>query len=323
MVPELEHKPVLLAETMEMLAVQEAGVYVDCTLGSGGHAREILARVGPRGRLIGIDKDQSALSLAQEALAPFRDQVTFVARDFRHLRDILTELGISRVDGILFDLGVSAFQVLDPQRGFSYSHDAPLDMRMDRTASVTASDLVNNLDEKELASLIFRYGEEKWARRIASLIVARRRKAPITTTGQLVEIIKAAIPAPARRRGPHPAKRTFQALRIAVNDELAGLAEGLQAGISFLAPGGRIVVISFHSLEDRIVKNIFRDYASSCVCRDRRVCTCGKGILRILTRKPLTPTSCEVKLNPRARSAKLRAAERIDSAAGCTTGKKR
>ncbi|MDH7576408.1 MAG: 16S rRNA (cytosine(1402)-N(4))-methyltransferase RsmH [Bacillota bacterium] len=313
---ELEHKPVLLAETLEMLAVREGGIYVDCTLGAGGHAREILASAGRGGRLIGIDKDQGALDRAREVLAPFPGQVTYVARDFRYLQDILRELEIFQVDGILFDLGVSTFQVLDPQRGFSYVYDAPLDMRMDQTGKITASDLVNNLNEKELAGLIFRYGEEKWARRIASMIVARRKKAPIKTTGQLVEIIKTAIPAPARRRGPHPAKRTFQALRIAVNDELTGLTQGLQAGIPFLGPGGRIVVISFHSLEDRIVKNIFRDFASPCICTHQENLTCQKGILRVLTKKPLTPAAREVKLNPRARSAKLRAAERIVPVAG-------
>ncbi len=313
--PEIEHKPVLLAETIEMLAIRAGGIYVDCTLGAGGHAQEILRRTGPRGRLIGIDKDRSALDRARKALAVYLDQVAFVAGDFRNLQAILTGLGIYQVDGILFDLGVSAFQILEPRRGFSYAYDAPLDMRMDQGAKLTAFDLVNNLDEKELAALIFRYGEEKWARRIASLIVARRRKSPITTTGQLVEVIKAAIPAPARRKGPHPAKRTFQALRIAVNDELSGLAQGLRAGISFLGSGARVVVISFHSLEDRIVKNIFRDFASPCICDVQLNCTCGRGSLRILTRKPLTPAARELKLNPRARSAKLRAAEKIVPAA--------
>ncbi len=218
----------MLEDTLHYLAPKEGGIYVDCTLGAGGHAKEILARIGPRGRLIGIDRDREALERAKERLAEFGEQVTYVAGDFRYVENILKELGIASVDGILFDLGVSSFQLLDPRRGFSYMYDAPLDMRMDETSEVTAADLVNNLPEEQLASLIRRYGEERWAKRIASFIVERRKKHPFRTTGELVEVIKAAIPAAARRRGHHPAKRTFQALRIAVNDELNALAEGLR-----------------------------------------------------------------------------------------------
>ncbi len=300
---DLEHRPVLLDEALDLLAVREGGTYLDCTLGGGGHAREVVCRTGSGGRLIGLDRDASALVRAAGNLQEAGGQVTLINRDYRYLDEVLTELGIREVDGILFDLGVSTWQVLDPGRGFSYNHDAPLDMRMDQQAATTAADLVNELGERELAGLIQRYGEERWARRIASSITAARARSPITTTGQLAEIIKAAIPAAARRTGPHPARRTFQALRIAVNDELAGLEDGLESGIRVLVPGGRIVAISFHSLEDRIVKNTFRKWA---LPRDGR----RSAGLRILTRKPLRPGAAEVEQNPRARSAKLRAAEK-------------
>lgn len=309
---ELEHQPVLVKEVLEFLAVREGGIYLDCTVGAGGHAREILRQVGLTGRLVGLDKDRKALNWAREVLTPYADQVVLVHRDFCEVKKVLNELEITQVDGILFDLGVSSLQILTPDRGFSYIYDAPLDMRMDQEAKTTAYDLVNNLEEKDLAEIIFRYGEEKWAKRIASFIVARRKKRSITTTGQLVDVIKAAIPAAARRKGPHPAKRTFQALRIAVNGELMSLTRALQDAVLFLKPGARIIVISFHSLEDRIVKSIFRELASPCFCGARESkCTCGRGILRILTRKPVTPTTQEVRLNSRARSAKLRAAERL------------
>ena len=304
---DLEHRPVLLDEALDLLAVRDGGTYLDCTLGGGGHAREVLRRAGPSGRLIGLDRDASALAKAAGQLESASGQVTLIHRDYRYLDEVLTELGIRGVDGILFDLGVSTWQVLEPERGFSYNHDAPLDMRMDQQTATTAADLVNELGERELAGLIWRYGEEKWARRIASSITAVRARHPITTTGQLAEIIKASIPAAARRTGPHPAKRTFQALRIAVNDELAGLEDGLESGIGMLVPGGRIVVISFHSLEDRIVKNTFRKWS---LPRSDLDAGTGTG-LRILTRKPLRPGTAEMETNPRARSAKLRAAEKL------------
>jgi 16S rRNA (cytosine1402-N4)-methyltransferase len=269
-------------------------------LGSGGHAREILSLIGPTGRLIGFDKDEAALNRSKEVLAPYLEQVVFIHSDFRQMVEVLHELQIGEVDGILFDLGVSSNQFLEPERGFSYNYDTFLDMRMDQSSATTAADLVNTLSEKELADIIFRYGEERWARRIASFIVDWRKKSSVTTTGQLVEIIKAAIPARARRTGPHPARRTFMALRIAVNDELTGAEAGLRAGISLLKQGGRIVAISFHSLEDRIVKNVFREYGHH-----------SRNEIRILTKKPIIPEAAEVKANSRSRSAKLRAAEKL------------
>ncbi len=304
---ELIHQPVMLAEALELLAVKANGIYLDCTLGGGGHAREMIRRAGPGGSLIGLDRDEDSLTRAAVNLSDFSRQMTLIHSDYRLMDRVLTELGISGVDGVLFDLGVSTWQVLDPERGFSYSYDAALDMRMDRKTDLTAADLVNGLKEQELAGLIQRFGEERWAKRIASFITAARVKQPIATTGQLVEIIKAAIPAAARRNGPHPAKRTFQALRIAVNDELNGLEQTLRLAIRSLKPGGRIVAISFHSLEDRIVKNSFRDRALS---RDGIEPIAGEGI-RILTRKPLRPDAIEVEQNPRARSARLRAAEKF------------
>lgn len=297
---EVIHAPVMLKEAVDLLNLREGGTYVDCTLGGGGHAKEILRQIGKTGCLIAFDKDKYAIERSQKVLAPYLDRVTIVHRDYRCLADVLRELQIVEVDGVLFDLGVSSYQVMEPERGFSYNYDASLDMRMDDRSAVTAADLVNTLSEKELADLIYRYGEERWARRIAFFVVEQRKKTPIKTTGQLTEIIKAAIPAAARRKGPHPARRTFMALRIAVNDELSGIEEGLRAGISFLKPGGRIVVISFHSLEDRIAKRVFREYAAS-----------PQRSLRILTKKPLVPADNEVLVNPRSRSAKLRAAEKV------------
>jgi 16S rRNA (cytosine1402-N4)-methyltransferase len=304
-VSDIEHLPVMLDEALDLLAVREGGTYLDCTIGGGGHAREVLQQAGRSGRLIGLDRDEVALARAGEHLKEVEGQVTLVHRAYDELGDVLAELGIRSVDGILFDLGVSTWQVLDPERGFSYNHDAPLDMRMDRRMVTTAADLVNELQERELTGLIRRYGEERWASRIASFIVAARARQSVTTTSQLVDVIKAAIPAGARRTGPHPAKRTFQALRIAVNDELAGLERGLESGITALAAGGRIVVISFHSLEDRIVKHTLRTWAQ------------GGGAdpdatLRILTKKPVKPGPAELDGNPRARSALLRAAEKVE-----------
>jgi 16S rRNA (cytosine1402-N4)-methyltransferase len=308
----------MLDEAVDLLAVREGGIYLDCTVGGGGHAREVLRRAGRSGRLIGLDKDADAIVRAAENLREVSDQVTLVNSDYQYLDEVLNELRIRGVDGILFDLGVSTWQVLDPERGFSFNHDAPLDMRMDRRAATTAADLVNNLNERELAGMIRYFGEERWASRIASFIVAARARQPVTTTGQLVEIIKAAIPAAARRTGPHPARRTFQALRITVNDELAGLERGLESGIRALLPGGRIAVISFHSLEDRIVKSTFLTWAQP----QSRVPATGGATpidgagLRILTKKPLRPGTAEVEQNPRARSASLRAAEKLAGASG-------
>ncbi|HEY8530187.1 MAG TPA: 16S rRNA (cytosine(1402)-N(4))-methyltransferase RsmH [Paenibacillaceae bacterium] len=313
------HVTVLGKEAVDGLNVRPDGLYVDCTVGAGGHSELIASRLGPRGRLIGLDRDEAALALARERLGRFGDKVILVKSDFRRLADALRragapqEGGVPRADGFLFDLGVSSMQLDEAERGFSYQLDAPLDMRMDRSQPLTARDIVNGWSEEELAAVIRDYGEERYARAIARRIVRERRRAPIETTGRLAEIVKEAIPAAARRTGPHPAKRTFQAIRIAVNDELGALREGLGQAIECLAPGGRIAVITFHSLEDRIVKETFAKEAASCRCPpDFPVCVCGggQGRLRLVHRKPVVPSEAERAANPRARSAKLRVAEK-------------
>lgn len=309
------HIPVLLEETMEALAVRPGGIYIDCTVGGGGHAAEILRRCSPDGRLIGLDQDEEALRAARERLAPFGDRVTLVHTNFAHVADVAERLGIGGADGVLMDLGVSSHQFDEGERGFSYQHDAPLDMRMDRTQSFTAAVLVNEWEESEIARVIREYGEERWAGRIAHFIVKARRQRPIETTGQLVEIIKAAIPAAARREGGHPARRTFQALRIAVNDELGALERGLEGALRVLRPGGRLAVITFHSLEDRIVKQTFARWANPCTCPpDLPVCVCGKRpVAEPVTRKPVRVSAAEVKANPRSRSATLRAVAKLQA----------
>ncbi|MGE5508263.1 MAG: 16S rRNA (cytosine(1402)-N(4))-methyltransferase RsmH [Chitinophagales bacterium] len=315
--PRVEHKTVMAEEALAYLACRPGGVYVDCTVGGGGHAAAILAACGPDGRLIGLDRDDAALSRAGERLAAglAGGRVTLVRANFADLAGVCEELGVLGADGVLFDLGVSSFQLDTEERGFSYHGEAPLDMRMDRRAGQTAADLVNQASHGELARIIREYGEERWASRIAAAIVRRREAKPFVTADDLVEAIRDAIPAAARREGPHPARRTFQALRIAVNDELGAISRGLAAAIELLRPGGRLVVISFHSLEDRLVKQAFVEGAKECVCPPRApVCTCGhKPVLRILTRHPVSPSEAEVAANPRARSAKLRAAERLGS----------
>lgn len=312
---ELEHRTVLQTEAIDFLDCRSGGVYVDCTLGGGGHSEAILAASAPDGRLIGLDRDETALARAGQRLAGEveRGRAILVRANFADLGAVLNQLSLDRVDGVLFDLGVSSFQLDLAERGFSYQADAPLDMRMDRRLTVTAADLLNTTSEAELANIIRTYGEERWASRIAGLVVRRRQTSPLRTTGELVEVIKAAIPAAARREGPHPAKRTFQALRIAVNDELGALGRGLEAGIAALRPGGRLVAISFHSLEDRVVKRTLADAARGCICpRDLPVCACGHvPAVKVLTRRPVEPSAGEVERNPRARSAKLRAAERL------------
>lgn len=307
------HVPVLLNETIDLLAPHPGGVYVDCTVGAGGHARAILERVGPNGMVVGIDRDPQAIEAARRNLAVYGDQLILVRDNFANLRHILSRLAIEAADGFVFDLGVSSIQLEDEQRGFSYWKDGPLDMRMDPSQTTTAYHLVNGLTEDELARVIAEYGEERWARRIAQFIVRHRERERIETTGQLVEIIKAAVPAAARREGGHPARRTFQALRIAVNDELGSLERSLEDAVDLTKPGGRVCAISFHSLEDRIVKNVFRRLARGCECPpDAPTCRCGKApVVRVLTPKPVTPGAGEVAANPRARSARLRAAERL------------
>lgn len=315
------HITVLKEEAVEGLSIKPDGIYVDCTLGGAGHSERIAAQLGTGGRLIGLDQDDAALAFAGEKLAPYGDKVTLVKTNFRYIRQALEKAGVPlsaegvpQVDGILLDLGVSSPQLDDAERGFSYHQDAELDMRMDQTAPLTARQLVNEWPEAELARILFEYGEEKFARRIASVIVKAREKTPVETTGQLAELIKEGIPAAARRTGGHPAKRSFQAIRIAVNDELGALEEVLEQGIQCLKPGGRMSVITFHSLEDRIVKQAFARHIESCTCPpDFPICVCGrKSILRLVNRKPIVPGDQELELNQRARSSKLRVAEKLD-----------
>ena len=315
------HITVLKEEAVEGLRVRPDGIYVDCTLGGAGHSEAIASRLTPgQGRLIGLDQDDVALAHARERLKPYGEAVTLVKSNFRRLTAALLEAGVPqengvpRVDGVLFDLGVSSPQLDEADRGFSYNHDSELDMRMDRGQSLTAKEIVNEWDEAEIADILRDYGEEKFARKIARQIVTAREKAPIEKTGELVELIKAGIPAAARRTGPHPAKRSFQAIRIAVNDELGAFREALVQAIDCVKPGGRIAVITFHSLEDRICKETFAKEVATCRCPpDFPVCVCGRGDgrLRLTPRKPILPSERELEANNRARSAKLRIAERL------------
>ena len=307
-----EHKSVLLKETVDSLCIRPDGIYVDGTLGGGGHAFEVCRRLGPGGRLIGIDQDQDAIAAASERLAPFGDRALIVRSNYRQIQDVLEGLQIGRVDGIYLDLGVSSYQLDTAERGFSYREDAPLDMRMDRRNTQTAADLVNGCDESELYRIIRDYGEEKFAKNIAKHIVKARQEKPIKTTGELTEIIKAAIPAKMRATGGHPAKRTFQAIRIALNHELEVLDQSIDTMIQLLNPGGRLSIITFHSLEDRIVKNRFRENENPCICPpDFPVCVCGRVSRgRVITRKPILPSEEELEENKRAKSAKLRVFER-------------
>ncbi|SFR14755.1 16S rRNA (cytosine(1402)-N(4))-methyltransferase RsmH [Desulfoscipio geothermicus] len=308
-----KHMPIMVREVVNGLNPGETGVLVDCTVGGGGHACALLESTGPGVKLVGLDQDPQALRAAEENLAPFSDRFTLVRANFKELARVLTELRLEAVNGILFDLGVSSYQLDNPARGFSYMHDAPLDMRMDPAGRVTARELVNHLPEKELAGIIRRYGEERWASKIASFIVRARQDREISSTYELVEIIKKAVPARARREGPHPAKRTFQALRIAVNNELDILRDAFREAVSFLMPGGRLCVITFHSLEDRIAKETFRELARPCTCPPQfPVCTCGRRPeIKPVTGRPITPSAEELAENPRARSAKLRVVEKL------------
>lgn len=307
------HKPVLLQECLDALAIRPDGVYVDGTLGRAGHSLEIVRRLTEGGRLIGIDRDQTAIDAAQERLAPYLDRVTLVHSNFDRVGDILADLHISGVDGMLFDLGVSSPQLDDAARGFSYMHDAPLDMRMDRTAPLTARDVVNDWPYEELRRILYDFGEERCAPAIARRIVQARQQAPIETTLQLVDIIKSAMPPAALREKQHPAKRSFQAIRIAVNGELDALSPMLEAAVSHLNAGGRLAVISFHSLEDRIIKKTMQELATGCTCPPNfPVCVCGKTPkIRLVSRKPIVSGDAELAENPRARSAKLRVAEKL------------
>jgi 16S rRNA (cytosine1402-N4)-methyltransferase len=313
---EFEHKPVLLEECIESLNIDKDGIYIDGTLGGAGHSSEIIKRLD-KGTLIGIDQDQAAIEAAGERLGRLRRDagLILIHGNFRDMKMLATRHGIEAVDGILLDIGVSSYQLDEADRGFSYQKDAPLDMRMDRSRSLNAADIVNTYDEKDIRRIIRDYGEENWASRIAAFIAEARKEKRIETTGQLAEIIKAAIPAGARREGPHPAKRTFQALRIAVNDELAALEDAIDSAVKLLRPGGRLSIITFHSLEDRIVKTEFQKREKPCTCPPSfPVCVCGKKPeLKVLTRKPVLPSEKEVAENPRSRSAKLRTAVKLQT----------
>lgn len=310
---DLHHESVLLQECIEGLNIDPKGVYVDGTLGGGGHSLAICERLGPEGLLLGIDQDAYALSRAQERLSTVSCKTLFVRDNFQNIKTIVEDRVHGKVDGILLDLGVSSFQLDDAVRGFSYHNEARLDMRMDDRQDKSAYQVVNEYGEAELERLIRRYGEEKFSKRIAAFIVAARSKAPIETTTQLSEIIKDAIPARFRREGPHPARRTFQAIRIEVNRELEILEQTVEDGIDSLKSGGRLAIITFHSLEDRIIKNKFKELQDPCICPpDFPVCRCGKEPkIKIITRKPITAGSEELEVNARSRSAKLRIAEKI------------
>ncbi len=309
---EFKHTSVLFDECMEGLNIKKDGIYVDGTMGGGGHSSGICSQLGEDGTFIGIDRDMDAHKAAQARLADYPCRKIFVQSNYSDIKDVLDELGIDHIDGALLDLGVSSFQLDNPERGFSYMQDAPLDMRMNQQDDLTAEEVVNTYDAKELKEIISKYGEERWASRIAEFIVKKRKEKPLESTGELVDVIKAAIPAAARRDGPHPAKRTFQALRIHVNDELGQLERAIEAFCDVLAPNGRLCVITFHSLEDRIVKDIIARRVNPCTCpKEFPVCVCGKKPdIRKISGKPVVPSDEELEANPRSRSAKLRVAEK-------------
>lgn len=307
-----EHKSVLLYETVDSLNIKPDGIYVDGTLGGGGHAYEVCSRLGKHGRLIGIDQDADAIAAAIKRLEPFADKVTVVRSNYENIASVLHDLGIEKVDGIYLDLGVSSYQLDTASRGFTYREDAPLDMRMDQRNTQTAADIVNTYSETELYHIIRDYGEDRFAKNIAKHIVQRRQEKPYETTGELIETIKAAIPAKIRATGGHPAKRTFQAIRIELNHELDVLNRSIDTMIDLLNPGGRLSIITFHSLEDRIVKKRFRDNENPCICPPEfPVCMCGrKSKGTVITRKPIVPGEEELEYNKRSKSSKLRVFER-------------
>lgn len=310
---EFKHKSVLLDETIEYLKIRPGGIYVDGTLGGGGHAYEVCRHLSGQGKFIGIDQDEDAICAAAERLSEFADKIQIIRGNFCEMQQALAAIKIYKVDGIVLDLGVSSYQLDDPSRGFTYRvEDAPLDMRMDQRQRFSAKELVNTYSEMELYRIIREYGEDKFAKNIAKHIVAARAEKEIETTGELTDLIKAAIPARVRMNGGHPAKRTFQAIRIALNRELEVLRESLEGMIEMLNPGGRICIITFHSLEDRIVKNIYKKSEHPCTCpKDFPVCVCGKEPLgKAVTRKPVVPSEEEIERNPRSKSAKLRVFER-------------
>ena len=310
---EFQHKSVLLQECIDALNIRPDGIYLDGTLGGAGHSSQITRRLTEGGRLIGVDRDRTALAAAKERLAPYADRVTLVHSNFAEIDAILDSLGIPAVDGMLFDLGVSSPQLDDASRGFSYMADAPLDMRMDKDDVLTAGEVVNTWPQGELRRILYDYGEERYAAQIAAAICRAREKAPVETTLELVDIIRSAMPAQALREKQHPAKRSFQAIRIAVNDELGAVSRMMQAAVGRLNPGGRLAVITFHSLEDRIVKSEMQQAARGCTCPPEfPVCVCGKKpLVKLVTRKPIVSGPAELEENPRARSAKLRVAEKL------------
>lgn len=308
---EFQHKSVLMTECIDGLKIIPNGIYVDATLGGGGHSAEICRRLSSEGTLIGTDRDRDAVNVASERLAEYNCRKILVQRNYSEIAEVLAESGIKGVDGIIADLGVSSFQLDNAERGFSYMHNAPLDMRMNRDEAFSAFEVVNSYSETDLERIIKLYGEERWAKRIAEFIVSARAEQEIKTTGELVSIIKAAIPKGARKDGPHPAKRTFQAIRIEVNGELEHLSDAVDSMCNILNPGGRLCIITFHSLEDRIVKDKMRERENGCICPPGMpVCICGKisDMFRI-TKKPILPSESELLENPRSRSAKLRIAE--------------
>ncbi|CAM4042939.1 16S rRNA (cytosine(1402)-N(4))-methyltransferase RsmH [Lederbergia lenta] len=307
------HKTVLLDETVDGLNIRPDGIYVDCTLGGGGHSEKILSQLSGEGKLIAFDHDETALMHAKEKLKQYKENLILVKSNFKYIQDKIYELDIHKVDGILYDLGVSSPQLDTPERGFSYHHDAPLDMRMDQQGELSAYDVVNTWPYEDLVRIFFQYGEEKFSKQIARKIEGARQKAPIQSTGELVDLIKAGIPAPARRKGGHPAKRIFQAIRIAVNDELAVFESSLKQAIELLNPGGRISVITFHSLEDRICKSVFKE-ASEGLALPPGMPAIPAGyepIMKLINRKPIVSSDQELEENNRARSAKLRIAEKL------------
>lgn len=307
------HETVLLQETVSSVLPKPGGCYIDCTLGGAGHSELLLQQSSPDGRLLAIDQDETALSHAREKLSQYENRTEFAHGNFRNVYEIGNKYGFADVDGIVFDLGVSSPQFDEAERGFSYRQDAPLDMRMDQSSATTAADLIRDLGEEELASIFFRYGEEKFSRRIARAITKQKVLAPIVTTFQLAELVKNAIPAATRRTGGHPAKRVFQALRIAVNDELGALEEAVLGAFQLLRPNGRLAIITFHSLEDRIVKHMFLEWTKGCICPpDFPVCRCNrKPVGKLVARKPILPSDAEISQNSRARSAKLRVIEKL------------
>ena len=310
---EFKHKSVLLEEVIDGLEIKENGIYVDGTLGGGGHSEKICEKLSSEGMLIGIDRDLEAINASKARLEKYPCKKVFANRNYSEIKDILKELGIEAIDGATLDLGVSSYQLDNPERGFSYMQDAPLDMRMNQEDTLTAYDVVNNYNPNELKNIFYKYGEERWSSRVADFIVERRNVKPIESTFELVDIIKAAIPKDARREGPHPAKRIFQAIRIEVNNELGGLEKATEDFIEVLLKGGKLGIITFHSLEDRIVKEIVQKHINPCTCpKEFPICVCGKKAdVKKQSVKPIVPSADELVSNPRARSAKLRIIEKI------------